>query len=263
MANAARMFFPGGYAGTASIVVIAVFAYELATDVLGLLDKMLFPGFSRIVPALIESLPRLLESFLSSMALLVPGYVAGAVLGISLGLLIGLNPGLNKAFRPILFALSPIPPSMLTPYLIAVLPTFYLSSTAVIFVGCFWPFLSGTINGIALIDRKYLDNAEVLELRGARKLFLVILPAAAPLILAGAGTALTFAFILLTVAEMFAVDSGMGHFIQYYADFSDYAKVLAGLLFSTAVFVTIMLLYDRLKKKLLFWMRNDETRTQS
>ncbi len=261
-ARAARAFFPGGYAGTALIIVVAVLAYELATDVFGLLDKMLFPGFSRILPALIDSLPHLLESFCSSMALLVPGYLAGAVSGIVLGLLIGLNPGLNKAFRPIIFALSPIPPSMLTPYLIAVLPTFYLSSTAVIFVGCFWPFLSGTINGIALIDRKYLDNAKVLELTGARRLFLVILPAAAPLILAGAGTALTFSFILLTVAEMFAVDSGMGHFIQYYADFSDYARVIAGLLFSTTVFVTIMLLYDRLKKKLLFWMLNDETRTK-
>ncbi len=260
MAGAPRASFLGGWAGTAIIVAVAVLAYELATDVFGLLDKMLFPGFSRVIPALIDSLPRLLESLGSSMTLLVPGYAAGAVSGILLGLFIGLRPGLNKAFRPIIFALSPIPPSMLTPYLIAVLPTFYLSSTAVIFVGCFWPFLSGTINGISLIDQKYLDNAKVLELTGAHRLFLVILPAAAPLILAGAGTALTFSFILLTVAEMFAVDSGMGHFIQYYADFSDYARVIAGLLFSTTVFVTIMFLYDRLKKKLLFWMLNDETR---
>ena len=103
-ARAAHAFFPGGYAGTALIIVVAVLAYELATDVFGLLDKMLFPGFSRILPALIDSLPHLLESFCSSMALLVPGYLAGAVSGIVLGLLIGLNPGLNKAFRPIIFA---------------------------------------------------------------------------------------------------------------------------------------------------------------
>ena len=150
---------------------------------------------------------------------------------------------------------------MLVPYLIAVMPTFYLSSTAVIFVGCFWPFLNATISGITLIDQKYLDNAKVLELKGWKKLIFVILPAASPLILAGAGTALTFSFILLTVAEMFATDSGMGYFIQYYADFSDYARVLAGLLFSGAVFVSIMVLYERLKKRALFWMINDDTRS--
>lgn len=248
------------YMGTVIIVVVMVSAYELATDVFGVLDKVLFPGLSKIIPAFIDAFPRLVESFFSSMALLVPGYLIGAVSGITLGIFIAQTPKVNKALKPIIFALSPIPPSMLTPYLIAIMPTFYISSAAVIFVGCFWPFLSSTINGITLIDQKFLDNARVLELKGLRKLFLVTLPAAAPMILAGAGTALTFSFILLTVAEMFATDSGMGYFIQYYADFSDYAKVLAGLLFTTVVFVTIMFIYDFIKRRVLFWMINDESR---
>ena len=249
-----------GFAGTVAILVVTVLAYELATDVGGILDKRLFPGLSKIIPTLFQAMPQLLESFCSSMTLLIPGYLAGAACGILLGVFIGLTPRVNKALRPIIFALSPVPPSMLTPYLIAILPTFYLSSVSVIFIGCFWPFLTGTINGINQIDQKYLDNAKVLELTGLRKLFIVILPAASPMILAGAGTALTFSFILLTVAEMFAADTGMGHFIQYYADFSDYARVIAGLLFTSLVFVVIMLGYERLKKALLFWMLNNEMR---
>lgn len=240
--------------------MIALLLYELFTDVYPVLDKILFPGLSKIISAFVASMPRLVESFFSSMSLLIPGYFLAALSGIVLGVLIAMTPKLNKTLRPIIFALNPIPPSMLTPYLIAVMPTFYISSVAVIFVGCFWPFLTGTINGITLIDQKYLDNAKVLELKGVKKLFFVILPGAAPMILSGAGTALTFSFILLTVAEMFATDSGMGHFIQYYADFSDYARVLAGLLFTTIVFVAIMFAFDRFKKKMLFWMINDETK---
>lgn len=250
-----------GLGGTLLTVLPGIGLYALVTDLLGILDPLLFPGIVAIFTALVDAMPRLLESLVSSMTLLLPGYSLAAVSGIVLGILIAMHSGVNRALKPVIFALSPVPPSMLVPYLIAVLPTFYLSSTAVIFVGCFWPFLTSTINGIVLIDQKYLDNAKVLELKGMKKLLIVILPAASPMILAGAGTALTFSFILLTVAEMFATDSGMGYFIQYYADFSDYARVLAGLLFSTAVFVSIMLVYDRIKKKLLFWTLNDDARS--
>ncbi len=252
----------GGWGGTALIIAAGLGAYALATDVFGVLDPLLFPGFAAIGPALVASFPRLLDSLGSSLSLLIPGYAAAAISGIVLGVFIGLNPRIHRAFQPIVFALSPIPPSMLTPYLIAVMSTFYISSVAVIFVGCFWPFLSAAINGVTLIDQKYLDNARVLELNGVKKLFLVILPAAAPMILAGAGTAMNFAFILLTVAEMFATDSGLGYFVQYYADFSDYARVIAGLFFTTVVFVTIMFLLDRLKRKILFWMLNNDVRSR-
>lgn len=241
-------------AGTALLVGAILLIYELFTDVFGLLDPMLFPGLPKVGAALIKSMPQLLESTFSSMSLLIPGYVIGALSGIILGVFVALHPRILRAVRPIIFALSPVPPSMLTPYLIAVLPTFYASSVSVIFLGVFWPYLVGTITGITLIDKKFLENALILQLTGRKKLFYVIMPAAAPHILSGAGTALTFSFILLTVAEMFATNSGLGHFIQYYADFSDYARVLAGLFFTAVVFVCIMLVYEWIKKKTLFWM---------
>ncbi|WP_313757716.1 ABC transporter permease subunit [Tissierella sp.] len=245
------------YTGTIVILIMIFLLYVLATDIYGMLDPLLFPGFLKIGPSLYASMPKLWESLISSSKLLIPGYFGAAFSGILLGILIGTNPKLNKNLKPIIFALNPIPPSMMTPYLIAIMPTFYLSSVAVIFIGCFWPFLNGTINGIVLIDQKYLDNSKVLELSGFKKLFNVILPAAAPSILAGAGTALNFAFILLAIAEMFATNSGLGYFIQYYADFSDYAKVIAGLLFMGCFIVIVMLLFEKLKKKILFWTLNE------
>lgn len=245
------------YKGTITIIIVAFLLYELLTDVLGILDSFLFPGFTKIWPSLYASLPKLFESMISSSKLLIPGYFGAAVCGITLGIIIGTNPKLNKNMKPIIFGLNPIPPSTLTPYLIAIMPTFYYSSVAVIFIGCFWPFLNGTINGIVLIDQKYLDNSKVLELEGFKKLFNVLLPAAAPSILAGAGTALNLSFILLITAEMFATNSGFGYFIQYNADFSDYAKVISGLLFMGAFIVIIMLSYEKLKKKILFWTLNE------
>lgn len=239
---------------TAVLVTLLLMAYCLATDVFRILDKVLFPGLGDIWLAMCESFVRLNECLVSSLWLLIPGYALGAVSGIVLGVLISSNHYVQKVFQPVIFAFSPIPPSMLTPYLIALMATFYDASVAIIFLGSFWPFLGGTISGINLIDQKYHDNARVLELHGLKKLFLVTLPAAAPIIFSGAETALTFSFILLTVAEMFATDSGLGYFVQYYADFSDYARVLAGLLYTMAVFVSIMLVFVSVKRRVLFWM---------
>lgn len=163
------------YSGTFFIVLGFIVIYTLMTGVFGILDPLLFPTPSKIMAAFINSFPRLMESFLSSMSLLIPGYLIGGILGIILGIWIASYPTLNKAFKPIIFSLSPIPPSMLVPYLIAILPTFYLSSVAIIFIGCFWPFLSSTIHGISLIDQKYLNNAKVLEIKGLKKLIYIIL----------------------------------------------------------------------------------------
>lgn len=246
--------------GTILILAAVFILYELATDVTGTLDSMFFPGFSKIIPKMRDSLPKLGESFISSMKLLIPGYFSALISGIALGMLIGLHPVINRNLQPIIFALAPIPPSMLTPYLIAILPTFFLSSVAVIFIGCFWPVLTGTINGIVLIEQGYLDNANVLELKGIKKLFYVILPAASPHILSGAATALNFSFILLVIAEMFATNSGLGYFVQYYADFSDYARVIGGLIFTALVVVVIKTLFEKVKRRILFWSLNEHSR---
>ena len=55
------------------------------------------------------------------------------------------------------------------------------------------------------------------------------------------------------MAEMFGAESGMGHFIQYYSDFTQYDFVLAGIIFNSIVILAIMILFEKVKKRLLFW----------
>jgi len=164
-----------------------------------------------------------------------------------------MNSGLRKQLMPFFHAVSPIPPTMYIPYAIALLPTFKTASIFLIFIGAFWPILLWTIQGVLLIDQHYLDNARALGLRGGKLLSKVIVPAALPFILNGACVSLGFSFIILTVAEMFGAKSGMGYFIQYYSDFSDYKNVVAGMIFNTLVILAIMLFFDKIKSKYLFW----------
>lgn len=248
------------YLMTVAIVILTVLLYMFFTQVVILLDPMLFPKISLIGKAFIESLPKLFESLVSSCKLLIPGFGFALISGIIIGVLLGVNPTANKVLKPIIFALNPIPPSMLTPYLLAIMPTFYWSSVSVIFIGCFWPILGATLSGIIMIDQKYLDYGKMVELRGIKKLFYILLPAAAPSILSGVKTALNFAFILLAIAEMFATNSGLGYFIQYYADFSDYARVISGIIFMGLFIILIMIAFEKIRNKILFWTLNENNK---
>ena len=239
--------------GALGILLMLTVFYSLLTDVAGALDPMLFPGWKVIVPAFIKSIGALFTGFYYSMRLLLPAFVSAVITGIGIGLFVGMRPRLKRLLMPLFRALNPIPPTMLIPYAIAVLPTFWLSSAAIIFIGVFWPVLMSTLHGIYLLEPRWLDNAACLELRGWKLIRKVILPGAMPQIFAGIGSGLIFSFILLTVAEMFGAKAGMGFFVQYYADFAEYDRVLAGIIFLSLVVMIIMALYDLIQRKVLFW----------
>ena len=122
-----------------------------------------------------------------------------------------------------------------------------------IFIGTFWPIFLGSLQGVLIIEKHYLDNAKTLGLKGNDFLFKVIIPAASPHILSGAGSALIMSFLILTMAEMFGAESGMGYFIQYYTDFAQYDYVIAGMIFNSAVILIALLFFEKLKKRILFW----------
>lgn len=77
-----------------------------------------------------------------------------------------------------------------------------------------WSTLFATITGIMTIDKRYLDKAATLELRGFKRLIKVILPAASPSILAGFVNSLRSSFVMLVFAEMYGAGQGMGYFVK-------------------------------------------------
>lgn len=233
------------------IIMIAIWA--LVTKYATWINPVIFPQPHIVVESFVSKLSELIGGIGSSMKLLIPGFFGALLVGIAGGLFFGLNRRSREILMPYFHALSPIPPTLFIPYAIALLPTFQTASISLIFIGSFWPIFLGTIHGVLLIEKHYLDNAKSLGLKGPTFLFKVVLPASAPHILSGAGTSLGMAFLILTIAEMFGASSGMGFFIQYYSDFSQYHYVVAGIIFNSVIIVTVMIAFEKIKKRLLFW----------
>lgn len=238
----------------------ALFAFLLLTWQFGAMfltttANPLLPAPLQVAQALWESLPELWAGTWSSFLILVPGYLAAVVFGVVAGLVVATTPGLRRAFFPLARVVAPVPPTVYIPYAIALLPTFRLSAMFVVFIGAFWPVFQNAAAGALAVEARYRDNARVLGLSHFEYLCKVAFPASFPHIFSGMAVGLAFAFILLTVAELFGANAGLGRFVQYYADFADYPRMVAGILYTGLITFLALSLLEQLRKRALFWLK--------
>ena len=237
-------------------VAIALIAlYEIATEN-NWLSNILFPTIERMAELFPQYGQELLTNVLSSFGLLIPSLIWAAVLGIGLGIPMGLRKGLHHTLNPIFNAISPLPATLLTPYAIHISGSFRSASIFIIAFGSFWPIFNATMNGVMTIDKRYLDNAATLAVTPLRKMLHIILPAAAPSIFSGSITAMRISFILLVVAEMYGVSSGMGYFVQRYSTMGSFDQVAIGFIVLSIALVAFLAIFDVIKKRVLHWTLN-------
>ena len=237
------------------IWLLALAAWFAAARYLPLGRNPLVPSPEVTLRALIEALPELWQGTLSSFSILLPGFALASVLGIASGLAVGSSPRLQRMCFPFARVAAPVPPTVFIPYAIAILPTFKLSAIFVVFIGAFWPIFQNAAAGAHTLEARWRDNARILGLRGWEYQRRVVFPAALPHIFSGMAVGLGFSFILLTVAELFGANAGLGRFVQYHADFADYPKMVAGILYTGLVTYLAMTVLERVKHRALFWVR--------
>jgi NitT/TauT family transport system permease protein len=232
-----------------------IVAWQFVSSVIHFSGRYLFPSPLLTAKTLWTSLPELLLGTGCSFLILLPSLALAITLGVLWGLLVGTTPALNRMFSPFARFTSPVPPTIYIPYAIALLPTFRTAAGFVVFIGVFWPVFLNTVNGATAIPQHYRDNARILGLRKAEYLRRVVFPATLPHIFSGISVGLVFAFIMLTVAELFGASNGLGRFVQLYADYADYPRMVAGILYTGLVVWISMEILEHIKKRSLFWLK--------
>lgn len=183
------------------------------------------------------------------------GFCIGAGLALPLGLVMGSFARVYNLFNPLLQVLRPIPPIAYIP--LAILwfglgnpPAYFLIS-----LGAFFPVLMNTIAGVRQVDRIYLRAGRNIGAGPATMFLHIILPAATPLILTGLRVGVGVAFICVIVAEMIAVNDGLGFRILEAREFFWSDKIIAGMLTIGLLGLAIDTGMDRLNSHLLRWHR--------
>ena len=202
--------------------------------------SLLGDGFTRHV------LPSLRNWFL--------GFLVGCLAAIVFGLLIGSSRALTHLTRvPVEFARA-LPPPALIPVAIALLGIGEQMKWGVIAFGVFFPVLLATIDGVKGVEGTLLDTARLYRIRGRWHVTRVILPAAAPQIVAGMKVSLSIALILMIVSEMVASVQGLGFFtLQAQRTFS-YSEMWAGIILLGLIGFLANMIFEQLSRRTLYWV---------
>src|SRR3954447_18687908 len=142
------------------------------------------------------------------------GFGWGVALGIFLGLLIGLSRAMERVLDPTIQVLRNIP---VTAWVPLSLVFFGIGNAPAVFLTGLGSFFPGAINathGVRQIDITLYKAARMMGANDWELLSRVILPAALPSILTGVRLAMGIAWVLVVVAEILAVRSGLGYLLN-------------------------------------------------
>jgi ABC-type nitrate/sulfonate/bicarbonate transport system permease component len=197
------------------LLVLALLALWEVSARLEWVNSQSWPSFSAVLAATWRGLAsgELSGILASSLERMFAGYFIGGGIGVVIGLLLGMVRILDRLVTPVTEALRPLPIPAIVPPLILFLGLDDALKIFVVAFSVFFPVLVSTVGGVRSIDEVLLGTASTFGTSRLRVLTRVVLPAAAPAILAGLRIALPLALITTVVAEMIAGSAGIGYYI--------------------------------------------------
>ncbi len=230
---------PMGHADIIVFVWALLLVWEIASTKTGIAHQVLVPGPENVFWVYVRNGAELFDCAVSSLQLLLMGYILGMLLGVILGVVCGWVPRLRAMFYPMANVLAPIPSVIYTPFLVILMPTYRWAAVMVILLGVFWPQFLNMILRVGALPSAIIDNARVLKVSNFTMIKDIILPFIVPDILKGMRVSLTTGFLMLMYAESFGTRSGIGYFISNANVFANYSNIYAGII-TCGIVVTLL-----------------------
>jgi ABC-type nitrate/sulfonate/bicarbonate transport system permease component len=194
-------------------------------------------------------------NILMSVTRAVSGYVLATVLGIAIGVMTARNRTIRGLLEPLLHGFRSIPAIAVVP--ISVLWFGIGEGTKIILVtiGAFFPIWINTFIGVRDVHQIYLRSAACLGASPLQTLFLVILPASLPLIIAGMRQGLAVSLIVLVAAELAGARAGVAYMMSLGHQLFKTDLMFAGLLILAFLGFAGDRLFVALCRRLFPWYR--------
>ena len=188
-------------------------AWQLAA-LRGLPEYVLSP--LQIVRSVVDALgtSELYEHIAASLARSLPGFLIGSAAGALLGLAAGVARWFDRMLSPAVFLTYPVPKIVLLPIFMIWFGIGDLSKVLIIALACFYPVFINAYYGVRQTRPILVWSALNMGATSAQVFRRVVLPSAAPMILASLRVSLALSFIVMFAAEMINARSGLGHLIR-------------------------------------------------
>lgn len=221
----------------------------------GVLPLPFFPPPQSVLDVYLTDVPRLTQSVLHSLGLLLPGYFIGGLSGFLIGLSIGWSPAVNYWGHPILRFVGPLPATAWLPVAFFFAPSAEAAATFLVALATLFPVAVLTASGVSGVNKDYYDIARTLGASPGFLITRVAVPAALPHVFVGLFMGLGASFVVLIVAEMLGVKAGLGWYLQWSQSWAAYANFYGALILMSLLFSALISLLFRVRDRLLAWQK--------
>jgi ABC-type nitrate/sulfonate/bicarbonate transport system permease component len=181
------------------------------------------------------------------------GFAIAAIIGVGLGFAMARSRLAHWFFDPLISIGFPMPKIAFLPVIMLWLGTFDLSKISMVVFDSTFPVVTGTLVGIAGVERELIWSARNMGASEREVLRQVVLPAALPQIMTGLQVTLPLALIVAVVSEMVMGGYGLGGAMMTAYRFANSAGVFAGIVEIAAVGWVVVKLMALVRRRLLLW----------
>lgn len=180
------------------------------------------------------------------------GLILAAIVAIPLGILLGWYNKLEVICSFVISVLRPIPPIAWIPFSILWFGIGFAPAVFIIFIGCVFPILIYTIDGVKRTDKVLIESAQTLGADDMTVLTKVILPSAVPTVVSGLKVGVGIALMCTISAEMIGSNSGLGYLILTSTNLFDTGTTVVGMLVIGLIGLVLDYIFGRIENK-VFW----------
>lgn len=196
----------------------------------------------------------LLDDMIATLSRSLTGLAVGGSIGIATGVAMARWRWLDRLVGPLLHALRQVPLIGWLPLLGLWFGTGHGAELIVVSLSAFFPTMLSSYEGVAQVERRYLEVGELYGFTPAQRFRLILWPAAMPLILTGVTQGLAFAWIASIGTEiLLGVGGGLGVTLQLAQTQQRLDIILVTILATAALGFAINQLFRLLRSHLLRW----------
>ena len=234
--------------------IIILVIWYIITSGLHLIKPYILPSPIDVCYSAMNSLSSgsLVENTINTLIKVFSGLILASIVAIPLGILIGWNQTLEDLTSCVISRLRPVPPVAWIPFSILWFGIGAVPAVFIIFMGCVFPILVYTADGVKRTDKVLIESAQTLGANDWNVLKRVILPSAIPYIISGLKVGIGIALMCTISAEMVGSSSGLGYMILTASNLFDPGTIVVGMLIIGIIGIILDYIFGLAQKK-IFW----------
>ena len=234
--------------------IAIIIVWYIITDGLHLVKPFILPSPVGVLNSAINILQsgKLFKNTVDTLFKVFSGLILASVVAIPLGILMGWYQTLEDLASFIISVLRPIPPVAWIPFSILWFGYGTVPAIFIIFMGCVFPILVYTLDGVKRTDKVLIESAQTLGATDGHILKRVILPSTVPYIVSGLKVGVGIALMCTISAEMIGSSSGLGYMILTASNLFDTGTTVVGMLVIGLIGLAFDYVFGRIQKR-IFW----------